>query len=377
MKYTPHVNYHKNTSHFTVFRYCLILLASCLLTQRSYAFPVSELNQNETIVFFNTSAWFNSNTKQWHIPIHGWVYEPESSVARKALFAASFKTLYDLETDDQTISNFSNRINLFLADSQRAKKVVIRMAGLTFSLPESAPNGHFSQTLVLDESVINTSRHKQRLSFQAVLPLQDNRQFTGHVNLISPTGVSIISDIDDTIKISGVIDKKQLLKHTFYLDFKAVPGTADLYKKWLSTSGALHFVSSSPWQLYPPLKQFIEQAGFPSADYSLKYFRFKDSSFFNLFNNGIETKPPQIINILKKYPLRKFILIGDSGEQDPEIYAQIKQQFSDQIIHIFIRNVTGENANNARFKNAFKNIKPEQWQLYESVSDINTEEGAY
>ena len=92
-----------------------------------------------------------------------------------------------------------------------------------------------------------------------------------------------------------------------------------------------------------------------------------------MFASSLETKPPQIIAIIKRYPERKFILIGDSGEKDPEVYAQIQQQFPQQIIKILIRNVTQESADNDRFQTLFKDLNPKHWQLFNTADEISLE----
>ncbi len=342
-----------------------------LATQALLAGPVSELKSDETLVFFNTSAWFNQDSNQWQVPIHGWVFEAEDSKVRKALIQSALETTYGLEVSPDNQRNFDHRVNALLADNERGKTVVIRFADRTYAIPESAENGHFSRVLSVDADVMQTATKTAQLTFEAVLADGDTRVFTGHVSLIDPHGVSIISDIDDTIKISSVTDRKQLLYNTFYKDFALVPGMAEKYRHWLRADGALHFVSSSPWQLYPALSAAIEKEGFPMADYALKAFRFRDSSLLNLFVKSTETKPPQIKQILTRYPNRTFILVGDSGEYDPEIYAKIQQQFPQQIEQILIRNVTNESADNLRFQALFKDIDPGLWQLFTTTEEIN------
>lgn len=350
-----------------------IILVTLMFSSIVNAHPVSDVKNDETLVFFNTSAWLNQQTNQWHIPIHGWIFEPEESIVRKSLIADSLKTAYGLTTNPHSQSIFDQRINLFLADNEMSKSIIIRFAKHTYALPASEPNGHFKTILLVDANIVTAANINNQLNFEAVLPDRDHRSFIGQVNLISGNGLSIISDIDDTVKISEVTNRKKLLKHTFYLDFKAVPSIAKLYSELLKENGALHFVSSSPWQLYPSLIQFVEKAGFPNADYALKSFRFKDSSFMNLFASSLDTKPLQIINIIKRYPNRKYVLIGDSGEKDPEVYAKIQQQFPQQIIKILIRNVTEENASDERYQSLYKNLKPEIWQIFTEVEEINFE----
>ena len=265
----------------------LTLIFAVLAPNLAKAGPVSEIKTDETLIFFNTSAWLDEQSQQWHIPIHGWIYEEEDSVVRKNLIAKALSASYDLVSNEQSQPLFDQRINLLLADNERGKSIVIRFANRTYTLPESSANGHFKVVLQVDANILAEADIEDLLTFQAVLTEKDQRLFSGHVNLVNPQGISVISDIDDTIKISAVTDRKQLLKHTFLLEFKAFPGMAELYTTWLKQDGALHFVSSSPWQLYTPLVEFIAQSGFPVADYRLKSFRFRDSSLLNLFASSL------------------------------------------------------------------------------------------
>ncbi|MGB7326045.1 MAG: App1 family protein [Rubripirellula sp.] len=65
----------------------------------------------------------------------------------------------------------------------------------------------------------------------------------------------------------------------------------------------------------------MSEAGFPEGTFHLKQFRLKDSSVLDLLSSQQETKRSAIVPILEAFPQRQFILIGDSGEQDPEIYG--------------------------------------------------------
>ena len=66
---------------------------------------------------------------------------------------------------------------------------------------------------------------------------------------LAKEGVSVISDIDDTIKITQVLNKGSLLKHTFYNGFKPVEGMNEIYQIWGAQKCQFHYVSASPWQL--------------------------------------------------------------------------------------------------------------------------------
>ena len=249
--------------------------------------------------------------------------------------------------------------------------MTIQVAGEQFLAGTSGANGHFSTSVVLSAKSLGATEDKnQILETKAVLKESDLRMFTGHAHLIAPHGVSVISDIDDTIKHSQVTDKSELMQNTFLREFRAVEGMPELYAGLANTEVAFHYVSGSPWQLYEPLDRFMSEAGFPEGTFHLKQFRLKDSSVLDILSSQNETKIAAITPLLKAFPERYFILFGDSGEQDPEIYGQIARQHANQIISIFIRNVTGEKSDDQRYSDAFQNVPRDHWTVFENVSEI-------
>ncbi len=331
----------------------------------------STIAEDEALVFFRTTGWLDEQTGEWHLPIHGWIYEPEDSSARRAIFERVLESRFELTTSEESEPNFARRLNLLIADNERGKRIVISIAGRTEVLPPSEPNGHFSATLRLPEAELSAFGDGASLPFTAVTSDDEYREFGGEVRLVGPTGLSVISDIDDTVKISEVTDRRQLLEYTFLLDFVEAPGMADIYRRWASRGTSFHFVSSSPWQLYSPLTEFLDATGFPWATLNLKLVRFRDETLFDLFKEGTETKPPIIRSILDRYPERRFVLVGDSGEQDPEVYAELIRERPAQIRRVYIRNVTGEAPDNERFTRLFSDIAPERWRLFESPEALD------
>jgi len=88
---------------------------------------------------------------------------------------------------------------------------------------------------------------------------------------VPPHGISIISDIDDTIKQSFIHDKKKLLRATFLEKYCPVPQMRDWYQD-LAQEGkiAFHYVSSSPIQLYPALQDFMRAEHYPEGSIHLR-----------------------------------------------------------------------------------------------------------
>ena len=146
---------------------------------------------------------------------------------------------------------------------------------------------------------------------------------------------------------------------------------AELYQTLARSNGAaFHYISASPWQLYAPLAEFVHTNGFPAGTFALKQFRWQDKSFFSLFADPEKYKPGVIEPLLKQFPKRKFMLIGDSGERDPEIYATLARKYPQQIVRILIRDVTGESAASERYVKAFRGVSPSRWQIFREPDEL-------
>ena len=183
------------------------------------------------------------------------------------------------------------------------------------------------------------------------------------MRLLNEQGLSVVSDIDDTIKITHVQDRIALLKQTFLREFESVPGMADLYQHWRAAGATFHYVSRSPWQLFAPIGDFLAGHGFPAGTFHMRNFRWKNASTLKPDRDGSK-KQTVIENILTTLPRRRFVFVGDSGEHDPEIYGELAGRYPEQVRAIFIRNMTGEDATSVRLQRAFAGVPGENWQLF-------------
>lgn len=337
----------------------------------------SEVKEDEVVVFFPSVASLSDDGSTWTSRIHGWICEPESDGLFRNAAIAGFRNSLGLSTDEAKSQIFEQRARAFLADNERGKRISIRLAGSVFELEPSAEDGHCFGTVRLDAAAVRRSARDGRLSYQAVLERRDSRLFAGEVHVVDPVGVSVISDIDDTIKVTEVTDRKKLLRNTFLLPFRAVDGMSDVYRRWSRGGATFHFVSASPWQLYQPLAQFVNQTGFPPATFHLRQVRLKDSSALALLADPLEAKLQVIEPLMRLYPRRRFILVGDSGERDPEVYGRIAQNYPEQVQRIFIRDVTGQAATAPRYQAAFGSLSTDKWQLFQDAAAIREDPAAW
>ncbi len=353
-----------------------LLLAISMLTLYP-ALPsveASDLKADEEVVFFPTAAHLNGTGDRWVVPVHGWVFEPENdSIWRSALVSellAWLELANDLPDEHIDREMFRSRARLFLVDNERGKNFVIRSAGLPFGAGPSGPEGHFRQAVEIKLEHAAQYEKNGWLPFHIATTATGGRKLGGQVQLVPTEGLSVISDIDDTIKISNVLDKEELLANTFLKKYEPVPGMAEVYRGWVEQGAVFHYVSASPWQLYGPLSEFMSRDGFPLGSFSMRSFRVKDRTFFNLFASPMESKVPVIESILSRYPDRQFILVGDSGEKDPEVYGEIARIHSEQVQRIFIRNVPGSDVTEKRMGAAFRDVDPKRWKLFADAGEL-------
>jgi len=348
----------------------IILLA--LLSFLSPAASSSPIKDDETVLFFPTNASLDAAGKAWIIPVHGWIFEMEEDSLWRSAVIETLPGLLGIEPDESNQALYEQRGRLFLVDNERGKEIETQIRDKHYPLGSSEPNGHFYGTVRIEAARAAAVTDAGWLTFQAVMPEGDKRVFEGKSQMIAPTGVSIISDIDDTIKISNVKDKQALLTNTFLRPFRAVPGMAETYRKWAGQGAVFHYLSASPWQLYPALSEFVVESGFPAGSFHLKNIRLKDETFLNLFSSQEEYKKPLVEQLLKTYPGRRFFLIGDAGEEDPEIFAAVAKAYPDQVLRVLIRDEAPNAAESERYQKLFQGMPKSRWSIFRDGGELST-----
>ena len=182
-----------------------------------------------------------------------------------------------------------------------------------------------------------------------VVPGQGVVKAQGQVLIPPPTSqFGVISDVDDTVLQSSATNRFRMLRLTLLRNARTrlpFEGVAAFYQALQrGGSGAdenpLFYVSSSSWNLYDFLVEFFEVNDIPKGPLLLRDIGFDRE---NLFRSSHQNhKMAQIGAVLTAYPTLPFLLIGDSGQHDPEIYWKVVEDFPGRIRTIYIREVTTE-----------------------------------
>jgi phosphatidate phosphatase APP1 len=167
-------------------------------------------------------------------------------------------------------------------------------------------------------------------------------------------GVGVISDIDDTLIDTGVLHRMELLEKTFFNSsweikaFSGVPGAVTA----LAGKDAdglpkvpLFYLSGSPWALHSRISDFFDRAGLPHGAMILRRYSQEPLDPFQF-------KKPHLVEIYEAFPHKTWILLGDSGEKDPEVYAAINKAYPGRKKVEYIHLVTPEQKGFARFAGA-------------------------
>lgn len=179
---------------------------------------------------------------------------------------------------------------------------------------------------------------------------------TGRAMILNPpsdASFGVISDVDDTIIHSSVTNLLVAARLTFLNNAKTrkpFEGVAELYRVLQSGTadrGApprnpIFYVSSSAWNLYDLLSDFIELNEIPAGPLLLRDLGLDRQRFIKSAGHG--HKLDKARDIMGWYPRLPFVLVGDSGQQDAELYATAAQEMPGRIKAIFIRDVDPQTA---------------------------------
>lgn len=169
---------------------------------------------------------------------------------------------------------------------------------------------------------------------------------TGRV-IVPPSDAEygVISDIDDTVLRTDVVNLLAMARNTFLknartrLPFEGAAAFYDALRRGAGqTYNPIYYVTSSPWNLYDMIVDFFVVREIPLGPLFMVNLGLTQDQFITPGHRDHKLKTIQ--NLLDTHPTLPFILIGDSGQKDPEIYLEAIQTNPGRIAAAYIRDVT-------------------------------------
>lgn len=258
--------------------------------------------------------------------------------------------IHTAEDNDTIWENLLSMYRRFASDEQPGARVAAQFNGQRAELVTDE-EGFFDLRLALARQP-DPLELWHPVELRLLEPQTDYPVATQGEVLIPPVSArfGVISDMDDTVLHTDATSLLKMARTVFLGNVHTrmpFAGVAAFYRALQAGGGSeaqgnpIFYVSSSPWNLYDLLWDFLDLQGIPEGPLLLRDWGLTETEI--LPTGHASHKLHAIEQILDFYPDLPFLLIGDSGQEDPEIYAEVVQKYPDRIRAIYIRNVSQEN----------------------------------
>lgn len=257
----------------------------------------------------------------------------------------------DPAMDNDTLwTNLVNMYKRIESDEIPHARVKARFQGREQEF-EANDEGYFEVTFELDESLAD-DRLWHTVDLELIEPESNDPEgpITAQGEVFVPQSTAefvVVSDIDDTVIETNATQLLKMARNVFLGNARTrlpFPGVAAFYRALYHGSGGenwnpMFYVSSSPWNLYDLFVDFFNLQNIPVGPVLfLRDWGIKETEILPLKHKTY--KYNTIRRILEYYPDLPFILIGDSGQEDPEIYRQIVDDHPGRVLAVYIRDVS-------------------------------------
>ena len=250
------------------------------------------------------------------------------------------KEFNKVKKSDNFFQNLYRRAKEFVSDEIKNKIVKLDINHEKFKT-KSDFEGYFQFDVTLKKS-LKTGYHPIKLKIKDTSYIHDAK-----ATIIDKKMIGIVCDFDDTIVVSNVTNKLKLAYNTIFKNYKQrklIKGIKKRLEKILSQNPKtlptpLFILSGSPQQLFNPIEGFLNYHHFPKHILILK-----KSHGINKdpLTDQYKYKTQKIEKLLQLYPNMKWVMFGDSGEKDREVYESLIKKYPDKILRFYIRDVNNE-----------------------------------
>lgn len=266
---------------------------------------------------------------------------------------------------DSAWQNLLNTFRRFDSEPLAHARVAVTIGGTTREVVADG-EGFFREWIDLPVP-LSTAEPWHPVDLRLVAPLRADQpevRATGQLRVAGPEAeVGVISDLDDTVIQSRITSFLQAVRTMMLGNARTrlpFPGVAAFYQALERGSDGRHrnpifYVSSSPWNIYDLIADFMQVQGIPAGPIQLRDWDITLSALSS--NRHRDFNEPVIREILELNPTLPFILIGDNGQHDPEIYSTILEHYPGRIRAIYIRNVDANPERSAALQALARNVR--------------------
>ncbi|KAI1762539.1 hypothetical protein GGR53DRAFT_413840 [Hypoxylon sp. FL1150] len=345
----------------------------------------------------NLPAYGNWTDQGWNVRIHGNVFK-QPNISESKLDDLANVFLIGTDIDELTVSEQKQARNLtaeIFVVQQKDQNVTINFVNDVDVRPDASggvinaeggaqsitmpylttTEGDFDSFVLLQNTTGSDGGHliagNATSSIQA-LNMYANGTDTGNATayLVPPTGFTIISDIDDILRVTKIYDPKEGLLNSFARAFTPWMNMPDIYANWSATIPDFHFhyLTTTPEQVTRNYMEFIYKT-YPLGSFDTRPLNFSDVSATLSIRKALLDK------VFQTFPQRKFVLVADTSNSDVmKDYPQLVRDYPGQVQCIFLRNTTATDATDLfpYDTSGFEGIDQKQYMFFVTPDDLRS-----
>ncbi|KAM0704106.1 hypothetical protein Q7P35_008338 [Cladosporium inversicolor] len=341
----------------------------------------------------NIDPYANWTQQGWNIRFHGNVYkQPNTSEEKLNDLANIFLIGTDIEDlpQDQQENARNLTASIFVLQQDNVEVAPIHLEPAQSQGASGQPGGGGAETASGGTQDIrlpyNTTLEGD---FDAFVPIELNgltpgnetskiQRLSTHVEgatlgnstayLVPPKGITVVSDIDDILRVTKIYDPKEGLLNSFARNFEAWENMPDIYGNWSRHLPDVHFhyLTTTPEQVTRAYMQFI-YATYPGGSFDTRPLNFSDVSATLAIRKFL------LQRVFETFPERKFVLVADTSNPDVmKDYPQMVKDFPGQVQCILLRNTTSTDSSDKFPYNTagFEGLDQNQYMFFKHADDL-------
>jgi phosphatidate phosphatase APP1 len=250
--------------------------------------------------------------------------------------------------DDSPLENLLASYRRFETDEVPGARVIVRARGVE-ERTVTDEEGYFHVRIAGGSAAAGETGWE---TGEVIVPVQPERgimetRSAALFRVPAPSArLGVISDVDDTIVQTGATSLVALARNLLLrnaLTRLPFPGVAALYRALDAGMGGaeqnpIFYVSSGPWNLYDLLVEYLDVQELPAGPFFLQDIGL-DARTLGM-GSHLGHKLGRIEEILSVHGHLPFVLLGDSGQKDPEVYREVVRRHPGRILAVYIRDVS-------------------------------------
>ncbi|TPX11533.1 uncharacterized protein E0L32_007744 [Thyridium curvatum] len=308
----------------------------------------------------NLPPYGNWSRGSWNVRFHGNVYK-QPPTDQKTIDDLANKFLVDVNIDQLPPDEQANARNMtasIFVVQQEDQNVTMHLEPAPSAGSDGEKGGGGATTASGGEQSVNLPYlTTDQGDFDVFVPIQLNGLMRGDTNtsvqrlnvyangtntgnatayLVPPTGLSIISDIDDILRVTKIYKPKDGLLNSFAKPFTPWMNMPDIYAKWARQYPTMHFhyLTTTPEQVTRNYMDFIYKT-YPGGSFDTRPLNFSDVSATLSIRKFLLEK------FFQTFPQRKIVLVGDTSNSDiMRDYPGLVKDFPGQVQCILLRNTS-------------------------------------